>query len=196
MSLYTLFFAEENSQIPLWAFQSYDLELIAGMLAAGVGIMDDLNAEGNDNKYYVDSDADVSSFRVVTEVEEDLIRSNTLGKFAEDEYGIWMKASRRFYYNLYAFQTDTFFQGVVTMCNTFQVDFRNYIYGFPFDAYGNQLALSGYVMAPYQIAQDAFDLFDVEEEEADDENIIEPLERSDIIITIKDTVNYGLEIYD
>ena len=93
-----------------------------------------------------------------------------------------MKGTKRFYYSLYAFQTNSFFQGVVSICNAFEVDFRNYIYGFPFDKFGNQYALDNYVMSPYQIAQDAPDLDDVEEEERDDENIIEPLARTDDMI--------------
>jgi hypothetical protein len=39
-------------------------------------------------------------------------------------------------------------------------------------------------MAPYQIAQDAPDLDDIEEEERDNENIIEALARTDDIVVL------------
>lgn len=170
----------------VWSLQLDNPELVAGMLAAGMGIMDDLNFEQN-TSYYIDSDADVSLFRRVTEVTEDKILSSMCGVLKSGEYGLWMKGGKRFYYSLYIFHTPAFFQGVVTICNAFGVDFRNYIYGLPFDGNGNQYAFGGFVMTPYQVGQDAPDLDDDDFDDNPDEdgNIIERLKRTDDIITIK-----------
>lgn len=228
---YTIFFAEAANIMPgrglspswesgntMWSIQIDDIELLAGMLAAGAGIMDDLNNETNFNiersfippvgapislvnrqdehkhvQYYLDSEADVSTFRLVNGITEDLINENTYGKrplgsstgdskaisgkIEPGCYGLWMHSGKRFHYSLYTFRKASFFQGIISICNTFQVDFRNYIYGLPFDIDGNQYALGGYVMTPYQFGYDAPDLDDIEDEEADDENIIEPLKK-------------------
>lgn len=204
MEPYRIFLAETDSPTAIWELHFKDIELIAGMLAAGVGILSDLNSESNYNhqafpddgsriasnsksmEYYLDSDADVSDFRLDSNVMEDNLSFASVGQLANGEYGIWLRSNRPFHYDLYRFSTNSFFQGIVTICNAFGVDFRNYIYGFPFDGHGNQYALSGYVMSQYQVGQDAPDIDDIEEEEAGDENINEPFARTDDIITLKD----------
>lgn len=190
LSPYTVFFANNIDKNPLWSMEINDIELVAGILAGSAGIIDDLNYETKGITYYIDSDADVSNFRLVNSIPEEEIPGNTCGKIAcsngtcnvlgcpePGQYGIWMNSGKKFHYSLYAFRKASFFQGIVTICNAFGVDFRDYIFGLPFDAEGNQYALSGYVMTSYQIGQDAPDLNDVEEEEKDDENIIEPLKK-------------------
>jgi len=189
MGSYRLFFAIIGSTEPIWDVTIDDIELLAGMLAVGTGIIEDLNSVltyATSVQYYVDSDTDVSDFRLLPDISEDNLRSNSLRKLSTKQYGIWLKGRRRFYYSLYTFRTNTFFQGIVSMANTFGVDFRNYLYGFPFDAYGNLYALGDYIMAPDQIAIDAPDIDDFEQDEEDDENIIEPLARTDDIITLKE----------
>ena len=183
---YKLFFASTSSQVPIWELDLNDIELLAGMLAVGMGIMDDINFD-SPTSYYVDSDADVSSFRLLSDVQEDQLELYSINRLQQNQYGIWLKGSRRFVYSLYAFRTDKFFQGIVSMCNSFNVDFRNYIYGFPFDKDGNQYALANYVMAPNRMASDAVDFDDQEFEEQDDENIIEPLARTDDVYTFYGT---------
>ena len=183
--MHRVFFTSIDSTTPIWELSVPNIELAAGMLAVGMGIMDDLNVSGT--KYYVDSDADVSEFRLLSDIPEESLRSNSLGKLQPGQYGIWLKGSKRFHYNLFAFQTNSFFQGVVSAANAFEVDFRNYIYGFPFDFQGKLFSLSGYVMAPNQVAVDAPDIDDIEEEEEWDENINSPLARTDDIITVTDS---------
>ena len=188
--LYTVFFANAVDKDPIWSIELDDIELVAGMLAGGAGIMDDLNYETKDVTYYMDSDADVSEFRLVNSIPEEEIPENTCGKISCDEnvcyvlgcpkpgrYGLWMHSGKKYYYSLYTFRKSSFFQGIISICNSFGVDFRNYIYGLPFDGEGNQYALHNYIMTPYQMGQDAPDLNDIDEEEKDDENIIEPLEK-------------------
>lgn len=187
---YRLFFASTNSKNPIWELYVDDIELLAGMLAGGIGIMDDLNASSNSIEYYIDSDADVSTYRLLNDVPEEMLRSSSVGRLGDNEYGIWLKGSKRFVYSLYVLKTNKFFQGIVSICNAFQVDFRNYLYGFPFDKYGNQYALSGYVMAPNLIAVDAPDIDDIEEEEEDDENINQPLTRTDEIYNLTSGFDY------
>lgn len=188
---YKLFFRSTNSKTPIWELIIDDIELLAGMLAAGMGIMDDLNANTKNGEYYIDSDADVSSFRLLADIPEELLRTYSVGQLQEGQYGIWLKGSKRFLYSLYTFRTNKFFQGTVSISNSFHVDFRNYLYGFPFDKYGNQYSLSGYVMAPNLIAVDAPDIDDIEEEEEDDENINQPLTRTDDIYTFREGFDYS-----
>lgn len=183
---YRIFLMETNSNSKIWEVVVDNVELLAGMLAASVGIIYDLNSELKFQEYYLDSNADVSYFRLLNNIIEDNVKISSEGRLREEQYGIWLRGSRAFHYSLYTFQTNFFFQGIISICNMFGVDFRNYIYGFPFDGNGKQYALANYSMAQYQIGQDAPDIDDVEEEEADDENIIEPLARTDDIITLKD----------
>lgn len=186
--LYTVFFANNGDNTAIWSIKVDDIELVAGMLAGGLAIMDDVNYNEKGVTYYIDTDVDVSDFRLVNSIREEEIPNNTCAKILcnntvcnilncpqSGQYGLWMNSGRRFYYSLYTFRKSSFFQGIISICNAFGVDFRNYIFGLPFDRDGNQYALSNYVMTPYQIAQDAPDLDDIDEEEKDDENIIEPL---------------------
>ena len=186
MKTYTVYFANTIDRSPIWSIEVNDIELVAGMLAGGLGIMDDLNYETKGITYYLDSDADVSEFRLINAISEEEIPNNMCKNkydnerkicIGNNEYGIWMNSGIRFLYSLYRFKKASFFQGIISICNAFGVDFRNYIFGIPFDINGNQYVLSGYVMTPYQLGQDAPDLEDVEEEEEYDENIIEPLEK-------------------
>jgi hypothetical protein len=156
-----------------WKIELNDIEILAGMLAASVGISSDMS----ENSYSLISDTDVSKFLVFENITEENIKSHTCNDMDEGQFAVWMKSDKRFYYNLYKFQRSAFFQGIISLCQSFQVDFRNYLYGFPFDKDGRQYVLNGYLMTPYQVAQDAPDLNDVEEEEHDDENIIEPLKK-------------------
>jgi len=189
IEMYRIIFATVGSRKPIWQVEIDDIEIVAGMLAAGMGIMDDLNAESKET-YYIDSNTDVSEFRLEVDIDEEYLSSKSVNKLEEGEIGIWLKGSRRFVYSLYRFRTNGFFQGIISVCNTFGVDFRNYIYGFPFDRYGRQYSLGGYVMAPYQIGVDAPDIDDIEEEEEGNENIIEPLARTDDILTLKDEIKW------
>jgi hypothetical protein len=163
----------------LWNITLNNIELVAGMLAGGIGIMEDLNRSLSDNKitYCFDSSTDVSSFRKSNNISEDDILYNTYNTLIPGQYGIWLKGSKRFYYNYYIFQTNKFFQGIISICNAFGVDFRDYIYGFPFDVKGNKYALGGYAMTSSQVGLDVPDLDDVEEENRDNENAIELLHK-------------------
>lgn len=189
---YRLIFAQQTNfqNLLIWEIYLDDIELLVGMLAAGIGIIEDLNTEATgptnptNPRFYLDTDADVSTFRLQVDVPEDNLRTNSLGKLASDQYGLWLKGSKQFYYSLYAFRTNSFFQGIISIATTFGVDFRNYLYGFPFDHLGSQYALSNYIMAPQQIGVDAPDIDDIEEQEESDENINEPLARTEDIITI------------
>lgn len=197
MEMHTIFLAERDIDTHIWSYEVDNVELLAGMLAASVDIANDMNYEAMYDasvqgittypEYYFDTHDDVSAFRVISEVLGDDISRYTTANIDEGKFGIWLLGRKRFYYSLYTFQTNSFFQGIVSICNMFQVDFRNYIYGYPFDYYGNQYTLDTYVMAPYLISQDAFDIDDNETTEADDENIIEVLARTDDVITLKDT---------
>lgn len=177
---YNIDFSNENTII--WSMKLFNIELVAGFLAASVPVIYDLNKPLKSETYNIDTNADLSSFLVFNDIFEEEIKSLMSQQFRPNKYYIWLRGSKPYHYCLYGFQTNRFFQGVISMCNSCDVDFRNYIYGFPFDSQGNQYALSGYVMADNKLGYDAFDLDDVDEEERDNENIIEPLARTDDII--------------
>ncbi len=177
MSQYNIYFKIKNKdgEHIIWSFATADLELLAGMLAISAPLSYDLQ-ETDNAEYFLDTDADVSDFRSAHNVIEDDIFRESGGKLTDGEYGIWSRGSRRGVFDLYRFRTNSFFQGLVSICHKFQVDFRNYIFGLPFDGYGNLYTLEDYIMVPFQVAQDAPDLNDIEEEEYDNENIIQSYE--------------------
>ena len=45
--MYTVFLAEKNSNAEIWSLRLNNIELIAGILAASIGIMENLNFEMN-----------------------------------------------------------------------------------------------------------------------------------------------------
>lgn len=185
--MYTIFLSEKRFNTNIWSLDLNNVELLAGMLAVSIGIMEDVNYEVNNLKsnknnpleYYLDSTADVSFYRLIKDIPEANVAINTPGRIKPGQCGIWLKGSRRFFYSLYVFETNSFFQGIITMCNAFQVDFRSYIYDYPFDYLNTQYTLEGYIMPQRQIAEDALDLDDVDDEARDNENLIELLHKDD-----------------
>lgn len=184
MTQYVLSFGSIQTSKVLWSLKLDSPELASGMYAAINGIIDDLNDE-----YYVTTDLDLSRYRYLNNVSEEDVHK-PISRLLDNEYGIWMKSDTRFQYDLYVFKTGDFFQGVISACHAFFVDFRNYIYAYPFDTYNNQYILNGYLMTPYLVAQDVPDLDDMDDEEKDNENLLEPFARTDDIITIKDDEMY------
>ena len=179
--MYTVFLAEKNSNAEIWSLRLNNIELIAGILAASIGIMENLNFEMNNMntgfQYYLDTDADVSNFRLLRDIPEINTSFNTPGRIKPQHYGVWMAGSKRFYYNLFTFKTNSFFQGILTICNALNVDFRDYMYEFPFDDMGNRYTLQDYNLKIMQLAEDAIYLDDISEEERDNENLQEPLRK-------------------
>lgn len=170
--MHSVVFRKTLNDIPIWSKEVGDTELIAGMLAAAAPIMDDL-----DNEYYLDTSADISYYRVINSVDENGIYRYTSFYPPEGIFFIWMRSSVAYEYSLYAFGSDKFFKGIISICNHFAVDFRNYIYGLPYDNNGNQYSIAGYELIPYSVVWTVPDLDDIEEQEKDDENIIEPLKK-------------------
>jgi hypothetical protein len=182
---YEVIFGEATSNKEMWKINVSEIELIAGMLAAGAGITEILNYKHRPKLFYLTSTADVSKYRVEQEIEEGEMSSHMIGRLKEGQYGIWCASAKGFRYNLYAFTTPSFFQGLVSVCDNFNVDFRTIIYGQIFDMYGNQYILEDYLMTDYQLAMDVPDSDDDvpdfysttdEKEREGDENIITPLE--------------------
>lgn len=181
MAGYNLYF--KTGEHTIWSFSTTDIELLAGMLAVSAPLSYDLQYN-NGPIYVLDTDVDVSTFRIAHNVDEDNIFQESGGKLVDGEYGIWLRGIRRGVYDLYRFRTNSFFQGIITICHKFQVDFRNYIFGLPFDGYGNLYTLEDYIMAPFQVVQDAPDLDDIEEEEQDNENLLYPYDVDGEITTL------------
>jgi len=177
--MYTIYFIDNISKVEAWRFTVNNLELLAGIIAGSIGILDDYNYTINDNnklikkEYYLDTDVDISKFRVkqyVTNDDIQLYNSN----IKPEHYGIWLKSNVPFHYDLYTFKTVDFFDGILKICDMLNVDFRKYIYKSPFDYLGREyLNLS--------VKEIAFEVpdrqYEIEEEERGNENVIELLRK-------------------
>ena len=89
------------------------------------------------------------------------------------KYGIWIKTNFISIYNLYGFNSEYFLQGFISCCINFNVDFRNYIYGYVFDKYKNNYILDSF----NQLSNNNFviyspDIDDMYIEKITDENLI------------------------
>lgn len=163
-----------------------DKMLIAGIIAGGIVMVQEINrdSEGKneDVKYEIDTDADIADYRLAEEIPEEETESVTdrylLHKMlGENEYGIWIKSVKKFHYNLYKFSDASFMQGLITISNSMNMDFRKYIYKKIFNRNKEYFVLEDYVMSQDLIVVDAPDIDDIEEEEMDNENMIEPLRK-------------------
>jgi hypothetical protein len=124
----------------------------------------------------LETSADISNYQIETQVEEENIPLYSNARLDQGEYGLWLNSSRRCLYNLYRFKTPAFVQGIVTICNHFEVDFRDFIFNLIFDQDGNTYILENYVMTQYELSMDVEESSDVEDEQRDDENVIQPLD--------------------
>lgn len=177
--MYTIYFINNISKIESWRFTVNNLELLAGIIAGSVGILEDYNYTINDNsksvkkEYYLDTDLDISKFRIkqyVTTKDIDLYNSGVKPEY----YGIWLKSDIPFHYNLYTFKTINFFNGVLKICEMLNVDLRKYMYGSPFDYLGKE-----YI--DFSIKEIALDVpdrqYEITEEQRGNENVIELLRK-------------------
>lgn len=178
--MYTIYFIDNISKVESWRFTVNNLELLAGIIAGSIGILDDYNFSINDNdnnlvkkEYYLDTDFDISSFRVNQyTTAKDIELYN--GSIKPNYYGIWLKSNVPYHYDLYTFKTINFFNGILKICNMLNVDVRKYIYGSPFDYLGRE-----YIdFSIKEIAMDVPDRqYEIDEEEHDNENVIELLRK-------------------
>lgn len=190
MESYKVYLVSMKNNNILWETTVENIEILTGMLAISIGILNDINDNNtNDDSYYFDSDTDVSDFRILKNIDEEDVPRLAREKIKEHWYGIWINGSKKYAYDLYQFRSNNFFSGLKLLAESFNVDFRNYVYGFPFDSNGKKYALADYNLIQYQIAEDAPDVDDIEEEEEYDENIINPLARTDDIITLFDDIS-------
>jgi len=177
--MYTIYFIDSISNTESWRFSVNNLELLAGIIAGSIGILDDFNFTINDNnkspkrKYYLDTDLDISDFRVqryVTNNETELYRGN----IKPGHYGIWLRSDESYHYDLYTFKTINFFNGILKICEMLNVNPREYIHSSPFDYLGRE-----YI--DFSIKEIAIDVpdryYEIVQEQHDNENIIELLRK-------------------
>lgn len=178
--MYTIYFIDNISKIEAWRFTVNNLELLAGIIAGSIGILEDYNFTINNNnkklnkkEYYLDTDLDISEFRI----KQYIIGKETRlynGNIKPEHYGLWLMSNTRFHYDLYTFKTVDFFNGILKICEMLNVDFRKYIYGSPFDYLGRE-----YI--DFSIKEIAIDVpdrqYEIEQEERDNENVIELLRK-------------------
>lgn len=168
----TVYCKRENNLEYTWKIE-YPRETVAGILAGAIYI----TSRDEIKDIYIDSDGDFSDYLIHENITEDDIPYKSYGVLGDKEYGIWCRSYIPYKYNLYKFKTAKFMQGLISIANNFNVDFRRCIYGMIFDQTGEQYSLRNYVMSEPLLMQDAPDLDDIEEEEKDDENIIERLRK-------------------
>lgn len=165
---------DEKKYNTIWTKKVSDIEIVAGMLAASVRIVYEMNQGSKDYLYFVDSNADVSKYRLLNNIHERQIKNHSFNNLKN--YAVWMTSQKPSHYDLYEFLTPAFFFGVITLCSFFDTDFTDYLFKFPFDSEGRQYSLPGYHQVDnFDTLNQTFDLNDIEDEEEDDENIIEPL---------------------
>lgn len=177
-SSYSVFLQRQtpNSEKELVWSESYsDIDLVAGMMAASLSILSKINNDSENEAYYMDSDAKLGSYIIFRNVQLERIPDHKTR--ANHKYFVWVPSEMPFHYNLFGFNTASFIQGIISICKSFELDFLDYIYEYPFDNKGNLLVLEGYRMLPYTKAIDVPELDDVEEEEKDNENLIELLHK-------------------
>lgn len=174
---YTLTLSDVRTQEVLWTDAYDDIELLAGMVAIGVGLIADANANTHLAEYQIESNVDLSPFRLLRDISEDMIQAVSYGQLNEREYGLWLRNSYPGTYNLYRFTRASFMQGVVSMATAFRIDFRNYMFGLPFDSAFRTYVLSNYIMTTYKVAVDVPDDDDIDRERADNEKVIELLSK-------------------
>lgn len=150
-------------------------ETLVGFVAASYPILKDLEKYGRRNVVVFISE-DIENYFLLKDIEYENIVENSLGKLEDKEYGQWLKSGNDTY-NLYKFTTPYFYQGIITICDYYNVDFRDYIKGCCFDKMGNNYSLNGYIMFNTQVYSDTLDDND-DDEEKDNENLI-PLIRDD-----------------
>jgi len=182
--MHTIYFNEYNSNKTIWNFRVDNIELVAGMLAASIGILEEYNYRINENseekvEYYFDSNVDLSKYRLAENIPEDEIKNNNV-ILNPNTFGVWLKGNSRFSYNLFTFNNDKFFQGIMSICKTFNVDFRTAIYGYPFDYLGEKYDVEGNTIMKPEIAVWAPSaISDMREEQYGNENVIVLLRKED-----------------
>lgn len=166
-------FGEEGDLTPRWEIILSSPSLAAGICAGGQGILYELNTKKN-KRYTLTADVDISYHRLALDYSSDFIVSTSATLLQRGEYGLWLRGYTPYRYSLYRFTDPSFLQGVISICHHFNVDFRNYLFGLPFDSSGTLYTLSGYRLLSSFMSQDIRDDPEADEEDWDDENIIQP----------------------
>lgn len=165
----TLVYQVSGQSRALWSEEIESLQILAGIVAASVPILTEASKD-HPGSYQLVTDTDISAFRAARHVEGSRVQ---VLPFSHGKYGLWLASDRTHHYDLYTFHRAEFLQGVISLARACQVDFRNYLYGVPFDTQGTLYVLAGYRMLSSNFAVDVLDSNDMEEEEKDNENLIE-----------------------
>ena len=120
-------------------------DTIAGLIIAGLMLIQEIQDENAIGLYFLLSQNNlIFEIKDPIDFESDLIQEYAQEKdtiifiYPNKKYGIWIaRYGDSDYYDLVTFNNaNEFMQGFITMCNYFQVDFRKYILGPPFDSKG------------------------------------------------------------
>src|SRR5690606_25548483 len=122
---------------PYFVYHDNDITLLAGMAAILLPLLADLNNEAYRGQeitkhYQLHCNISLQPFRMKRQLPEAEISSTAL-RLSPDNMVQWMRNQSEFFYDAYVFTSLSFLQGIFTMCNYFAADYRNYIYGLPYD---------------------------------------------------------------
>ena len=133
------------------------------------------------HRYWINSNPDVSHFCIKRGADyESVFRNDKLlssHHIGNSHFRIWINSMSPQTYDLYHFSGSAFIQGLLSICNAFHVDFRDYIFTLPFDDKYTPYRINGYNLDGDIIGPSVKDLTDVDEEAADNDNLIEPLRK-------------------
>jgi len=152
-----------------------ELEFGIGLAAGLISLIADMNESSNKEGWLLSYSVNLSSYLLAQDVRGEL----EVPPFTQHTYGIWLRTTPGSY-NCFLFDTPRFLDGLIAACQTFGSDFRNYLYGLPFNKRGKGFVIDGYRMGLLsQVPAYVGNLEDVEAEEADNENLITPVINND-----------------
>jgi len=171
----------------VWKIKITDSELLNGIIAGGQWLIKEINKYSEKNKYnkekvnliWYENNKNNKKSKVEAvkyNMDEDEISTFKCVDLPKT-YGLWIKNDHNALYNLYTFNKSSFIQGVLSICNYFKYDFRDIIYGFPFNKFHEQFGMSNYLLISSSVIVNIPDLNDIDDENMDNENFLEPLKK-------------------
>ena len=125
-----------TGQVPIWTIPGpLSGDLVAGLIVAFRTILTGIRSVSNDGWIKLSMGSHTSELLLFGYSLEHYEAYSDKDHFGWQIEGIVSKGV----YNLYSFASPEFIQGFISMCNAFNVDFRDYVSGLPFKTENNKL---------------------------------------------------------
>ena len=157
-----------NKDQVLWNKSYHHPEIVAGMIAASISILP--------KDHILSTDTDIKQYRLKTGITLDSLdelTDNSLNDLDKNWKALWVRSYNNGYFDLYKFKTSHFIQGIITFCNSANIDFRDVIHMPIFDSNQITYTLNGYQIYPNEMVVATVNSNDEEIEQQDNENILE-----------------------